>query len=243
MAELEVIKHTKKAYHIFGSDNSLIHKIKEFLLEIFIIVFAVGITIWFHDLAEHRHQQKEVKEFLIGLKNDLTNDLSEMQADKAGYRYQQAAFLYFRSMKADAVGATDSLRKYTNAIFNKVELVQNNGRFEGFKSSGKIGNIEDRKMQNDILDLYQELIPSLLNTTQLYNLQKDRLIILVEQHARVDEVQRRLLIEDVMKMDQAKIMSATLGAFPTEIIKRYDACISRINDIVKGIDEQYGEQD
>ncbi|WP_333819544.1 hypothetical protein [Ohtaekwangia sp.] len=241
MAELEVVKHSKKAYRIFGSDNTLIHKIKEFFVEIFIIVFAVGITIWFHDMAEHRHQQKEVKEFLIGLKNDLTNDLSEMQADKAGYKYQQTAFLYFRFRKTDAVGASDSLKKYTNAIFNKVELVQNNGRFEGFKSSGKIGNIENKKLQNDILDLYQELIPSLLSATQLYNLQKDRLIILVEQNARIDEAQKRLMIEDVIKLDQAKIMLATLSAFPTEIINRYNTCISRINDIVKGIDEQYTE--
>ena len=241
MAELEVIKHVKKSYWIFGTNKSLMHKIKEFLLEIFIIVFAVGITIWFHDIAEHRHQQKEVKEFLIGLKNDLTNDLSEMQKDKAGYRYQQAAFLYFRFMNVDGAGAADSLKKYTNAIFNKVELVQNNGRFEGFKSSGKIGNIENKTLQNDILDLYQELIPSLLNSTQLYNLQKDRLIILVEQHARIDESQKRLLIEEVMKLDQAKIISATLGAFPAEIINRYDACISRINDILKSIDASYGE--
>lgn len=241
MAELEVIKHTKKAYKILGSESPFLHKLAEFLLEIFIIVFAVGITIWFHDLAEHRHQQKEVKEFLTGLKNDLANDLTEMQADKAGYRYQRAAFLYLRAMKTGDAGVADSVRNYTNAIFNKVELVQNNGRFEGFKSSGKIGNVEDKKLQNDILDLYQELIPSLLNTTQLYNIQKDRLIILVEQHARIDEAQKRLLIEDVMKLDQAKIMSASLGAFPEQIIQRYDVCIARINEIIHAIDEEYAE--
>lgn len=241
MAELEVIKHTKKAYRIFLSNHSLIHKIKEFFLEIFIIVFAVGITIWFHDIAEHRHEQKEVKEFLIGLKNDLRNDLSEMESDKAAYRYQQAAFQYFWHLKTDTVGATDSLKKYTNGVFNKVELVQNSGRFEGFKSSGKIENIENRKLQNDILDLYQELIPSLLTTTQLYNVQKDRFIILVEQYGRIDEVQQRLLIEDVMKLNQAKIMSASLSNLPTQVLSRYDTCISRINDIVKAIDEQYAE--
>jgi hypothetical protein len=241
MAELEVIKHTKKASRIFRSDSTLVHKVKEFLLEIFIIVFAVGITIWFHDMAEHRHQQGEVKEFLIGLKNDLSNDVTEMQADKAGYRHQQAAFHYFGFMKADDVGTSDSLKKYTNAIFNKVELIQNNGRFEGFKSSGKIGNIENKRLQNDILDLYQELIPSVLNATQWYNLHKDRLSILVEQNARIDKVQKRLLIEDVMELDQARIISSSLRGFPSEIIKRYDACISRINDIVAAIDAEYAE--
>ena len=48
MAEQEVIKHTKKAYSIWGSKNSPFHKIKEFVVEIFIIVFAITISIWFH---------------------------------------------------------------------------------------------------------------------------------------------------------------------------------------------------
>ncbi|MBT1706110.1 DUF6090 family protein [Chryseosolibacter indicus] len=241
MAELEVVKHTKKVYHIFGNDSPVFEKVKEFVIEILIIVFAVSITIWFHDLAEHRHQQKEVKGFLVGLKNDLANDLKEIRSDRQGYQYQQAAFKFFREMNPDAPGTVDSLEKYTNAIFNKVELVQNNGRFEGFKSSGKIGNIEDKKLQNDILDLYQELIPSLLSTTQLYNNQKDRLIILIEEKARFDQALKRMDITEVMELDQAKIISSSLMFFPAEIVNRYDLCIARMNEIVKTIDETYGE--
>jgi hypothetical protein len=208
-------------------------------VEIFIIIFAVSITIWLHGLSEHRHQQHEVQEFLTGLKNDLANDLSEIRADRKGYRYQEAAFQYFRTMNVTAPGANDSLVKYTNAIFNKVALVQNNGRFEGFKSSGKLGNIEDKKLQNDILDLYQELIPSLLNTTDLYNVQKDRLIVFIEQNARIDHERQILLLSEAMKADQARIIAGTLSGLPTQIIERYDACISRIDAIVKAIDEKY----
>jgi hypothetical protein len=242
MAELEVIKHTKKIKNIFHSDNPLVEKLIEFLVEIVIIVFAVSITIWFHDLAEHRHQQKEVKEFLLGLKQDLKSDLVEMQSDTRGYQYQQAAFVFFGSMEPVATGNMDSLKKYTDGIFNKVELVQNNGRFEGFKSSGKIGNIENKKLQNDILDLYQELIPSLLGTTQLYNEKKDRLIIFIEQNGHLDPHKNTLMmISEVMKQDQARIISSTLTIFPREILKRYDVCVARINEIVKTIDEEYGE--
>jgi hypothetical protein len=242
MAELEVIKHTKKIKSIFHSDNPLVEKLIEFLVEIVIIVFAVSITIWFHDLAEHRHQQKEVKEFLVGLKQDLKSDLAEMQSDQGGYQKQLAALRFFSSMETNNPDITDSLKKYSDQIFNKVELVQNNGRFEGFKSSGKIGNIENKKLQNDILDLYQELIPSLLGTTQLYNEKKDRLIIFIEQNGHLDPRQNTLMmISEVMKQDQARIISSTLIIFPREILKRYDVCISRINEIVKTIYEEYGE--
>jgi hypothetical protein len=239
MAELEVIKHAKKGYRIFSTKSPIIHKFKEFFLEILIIVFAVSITIWFHEMAQHRHQQKEVKEFLIGLKSDLVNDLSEMQSDKTGYRYQQSAFRFFRSIDVNAPGVTDSLTKYTNAIFNKVALVQNSGRYEGFKSSGRIGNIEDKKLQNDILDLYQEMIPSLLNTTQLYNEQKDRFIVFIEENAHFDKEGKKLMLSEVMKHDQARIAAVTLNSFPAEILQRYDLCITRINEIMKAIDDQY----
>jgi hypothetical protein len=241
MAELEVIKHSKKVYSIFHSTNPAIEKLKEFLIEIFIIVFAVSVTIWFHDLAEHRHEQKEVKEFLLGLKSDLTNDLSEIESDKRGYRYQHAALRFFGTLNAHNPGLPDSIAKYSNAIFNKVELVQNNGRFEGFKSAGKLGNIESKKLQNDILDLYQELIPSLLSTTQLYNNQKDRLIIFIEQHGHIDSTTNQLVISDAMKLNQARIIYSTLGYLPNEILHRYDLCVSRINEVVKEIDAEFGE--
>ena len=55
----------------FSKEHSIWHKISEFLIEMCIIVFAVTISIWFHNLSEHRHQQEEVKQFLEGLKADL----------------------------------------------------------------------------------------------------------------------------------------------------------------------------
>ena len=57
-----------------------------------------------------------------------------------------------------------------NSIFNTIALNPSNGRFEGFKSLGKIGNIESEELQNDIMDLYQENITSLLASTERYGL-------------------------------------------------------------------------
>lgn len=47
-------------------------------------------------------------------------------------------------------------------FYNEVGFMPNNDRFEGFKSSGKIGDIDDTELQNDILDLYQENVSSLI---------------------------------------------------------------------------------
>jgi hypothetical protein len=40
-------------------------KIKEIAIEIFIIVFAITLSISLHSWSEKRHQQEEVKEFLL----------------------------------------------------------------------------------------------------------------------------------------------------------------------------------
>jgi len=58
MTELEVAEHGKKVIRLARSkEHSLLHKLREVLLEIAIIVFAVSISIWYHSMSEHRHEQ------------------------------------------------------------------------------------------------------------------------------------------------------------------------------------------
>src|SRR5882757_10048996 len=76
----ELTKHGLKLYktmadrkHPFGE------KVKEIFIEIGIIVFAVTLSIWLHSWNEHRHEQKEVHEFLRGLQHDLTDDIHQVK--------------------------------------------------------------------------------------------------------------------------------------------------------------------
>src|SRR5437763_1735227 len=144
MAEQEVAKHTKKIFKIItGKEHGFWRKLKEFVMEIIIIVFAVTISIWFHNSSEYRHQQEDVRTFLLGLQKDLTADIDEMQADKQSYNMQKAAFNYIKHTKLGKTLGRDSLDYYYQWIYNTTALNPNNGRFEGFKSSGKIGFIEN----------------------------------------------------------------------------------------------------
>ena len=60
----EVSKHTKKIFKTMSNKKySMPEKLKEISIEILIIVFAVTLSIKLHEWSEHRHQQKEVKEF------------------------------------------------------------------------------------------------------------------------------------------------------------------------------------
>src|SRR4030095_1586671 len=119
MAEDEIVKHSKKIYKSwFNKEQTIWQKISEFLIEMLIIIFAVSISIWFHNLSEHRHQQHEVKEFLSGLKSDLEQDVTEMNDDKESFKKQGTIFSYLSGLKKDEAPSKDTLNKYDNWLYN-----------------------------------------------------------------------------------------------------------------------------
>src|SRR6476660_5918389 len=132
MAEQEIIEHTKRIFGIWKTKNSLLHKLSEFIAEILIIVFAITLSIYFHDRSELRHQRHETKEFLLGLRQDLQTDMDEMSGDKNSFRENELAFRYNTSRKLDESLSGDTIRKYRDWILNTTGLIPNSGRFEGF---------------------------------------------------------------------------------------------------------------
>ena len=237
MAEQEVIKHTKKVFGIWATKNPTWHKIGEFLLEIFIIVFAITLSIYFHDRSELKHQRHETKEFLLGLKQDLKTDIEEMNQDKASFRLSQRAFKYIVGRKLNESLSADTIQKYTGWIFNTTGLVPNSGRFEGFKSAGKMGTMENKELQNNIMDLYQENIPNLLLSTNFYTSKKQNLFDYVAMNRKRTSDSTTNLIK-VLETDPAYNFCSTL-TFTEEIIARYDTCINKMNIIIRDIDKAY----
>jgi hypothetical protein len=239
MAEQEVIKHTKRIFGIWKTENSFLHKLSDFVLEIFIIVFAITLSIYFHDRSELRHQRRETKEFLLGLREDLKTDTVEMNDDKESYSKAGYIFQYIIDRKLKEALNADTINKYSNWIMNTTGLIPNNGRFEGFKSSGKIGTIENKELQNNIMDLYQEDIPSLITTTNEYVLRKEKLFeYFAANIKRITDNTSNFL--SVLSTDQVYNISIGLS-YVGQIIDRYDSCISKARAIINEIDKEYGK--
>lgn len=239
MAEQEVIKHTKKLFGLWKTNSPILHKTADFILEIFIIIFAITVSIYFHDRSVLKHQRHETKEFLLGLKQDLKTDIEEMNQDKSSFTLSEKAFTYITSKKLNEPLSLDTIRKYNNWIFNTTGLVPNSGRFEGFKSSGKIGTIENKELQDNIMDLYQENIPSLINSTNFYTSKKQMLFEYVHMNQkRLTDTMSNLV--SVLSSDPAYNICTTL-TFVQEIISRYDTCINKMNEIIHDINKQYRE--
>ena len=239
MAEQEVIKHTKKIFGVWKSNSKLWHKIGDFTLEIIIIIFAVTVSIYMHDRSELRHQRHETKEFLLGLKEDLKTDTTEMNNDKYSFEQSGKAFRYITNKKLDEHLNPDSLKKYLRYIFNTTGLIPNSGRFEGFKSAGKMGTIENKELQYFIMDLYQENIPNVIVSTNMYTAKKKDLFDYVNaNNKRLTDSTTNLI--SVLATDQAFNICANL-VFVDEILNRYDTCINKIKAIIGEIDKDYGK--
>jgi hypothetical protein len=237
MAEQEVIKHTKKVFGIWKTNNPIWHKVSEFIFEIFIIVLAVTISIYFHDRSVLKHQRHEAEEFLLGLKQDLTTDIEEMNQDKSSFMQSEKAFQYITSRKLGEPLNADTIHKYSDYIFNTTGLVPNSGRFEGFKSAGKMGTIENKELQNNIMDLYQENIPNLINSTNFYTSRKLSLFEYVNMNRkRLTDSTSNLV--SVLSSDPAYNICRAL-TFVQEILDRYDTCINKMNTIISEINKEY----
>jgi hypothetical protein len=216
-----------------------LYKLSEFISEIVIIMFAITLSIYFHDQSELRHQRRDTREFLLGLRTDLKTDIEEMKSDKVSYRLAGVTFSYITGRKLNKPLNNDSIRKYSNWIFNTTGLIPNNGRFEGFKSSGKIGNIEDKELQNYIMDLYQENIPSLITSTDGYTARKQKLFeFIAANRKRTTDTTTNLT--RVLETDEAFNICTSL-TYVDEILARYDTCINKMNLIIDHIDREYRE--
>lgn len=227
----EITKHTRKIHATAKNPNHTFkEKAKEIVIEIFIIVFAVTLSIWFHSWSEHKHQQKEVTEFLVDLKEDLKNDIDGISKSKEKSTSNLKDYKYALGLTQAQI---DSLKSSHGTIgFNSTISTTkiNNGNYEGFKSSGKIGYIENKQLKRLILKYYQEQTPGLLEIEKYSATTFDKVLAYVANNAdkSIDEI----LILPQFKQQLKFHTDQTIG-----LIDGYTLTIKDANDIIKEIDK------
>jgi hypothetical protein len=161
--EDEISKHTKKIYKV-AKDNkrSLTERIKDIFFEILIIVFAVTLSIWFHSWSEKRHEQKEAQEFLIGLKKDLNENIKLIETNRNIIAGLDSNYHYLILIENNGLIETINDSIIGHHLYYAIPVTHLNiGRYDGFKSSGKIETIENDSLKQDILVFYQQTIPNI----------------------------------------------------------------------------------
>ena len=163
MAEEEKItEHAKKALlAISNKENSWKKKVKEFLFEIVIIIVAVSLTLWFHNLNDERHDREMEKSFLMGIRDDLKQDTATLMEVNLFLKTPLA--YYDNVLKQISENRIDAKYVDTNSVqlINDLYFNYNNGLFESFKSSGNLRVIENQKLLSYITSLYTADLPFL----------------------------------------------------------------------------------
>jgi hypothetical protein len=241
MAEQEIIKHTKKVFKVATDPKKhWKEKLGEIVLEIFIIVFAITLSLYLHERAEKREEHHLQDEFLQGLKEDLENDIKELSSDSISYIKTLNGFRYFKRL-ANEQATSDSIPFYWNTLYNTADLQPNDSRFQGMKSAGKLYVIADKKLLNDILDLYQEKIPMLLRATNLFSdFKVNRLSTFLENNltsaSKTDNNLRTLLKESHQLRNYL-----SYDAFILDILGRYHTVLDQSRLLIGEISKEIKE--
>ena len=230
----EILKHTKKIYsevknpkHTFGE------KVKEIIIEILIIVFAVTLSIWLHSWSEERHQQKEAQKFLIGLKEDLKNDITNLEYTKKALDETQQQISFVEQLTPQKIDSIKAQHGQINSGTNFIRTLTNSGRYEGFKSSGKINTIENEKLRNNILSYYQQTIPQIGLIENSYEKLTSRYVDLLINGKEDEDINTTLLKK------KTKIILSGIDNFVKHNQKSYEDAIKEANEIMNEIDKEY----
>jgi hypothetical protein len=237
MAELEVIKHTKKMHEIATSKkHTFIEKAKEIGLEIFIIVFAVSLSIWLHGWSEHQHEQEQVKKFLIGLKSDIQSDVADSKAIIKQFKEFGKTYESLSGLDKNKPYNQETLKKQLPYIITNTYLRPNIYRFNGFVSSGRIGNIENDSLSLNILKYYQQTLSEVNSSETGWISRQKKLQSYLEENLNnpesIDENWR------VLTTPKAKQLTKNLIPW-NQIYERYNNLIQSGEAIISQIDEEY----
>jgi hypothetical protein len=239
MAELEVAKHGKNVIHLMTKkDHTVSHKVREIVLEVLIIVFAVSMSIWLHGLSEHYHQQQEVRSFLLGLRTDLKDDIGSLTAIQAGYHGFDENYAYLTSLEA---GKEPDWKKFNDAwvlMDANWYFIPNKSRFDGFMMGGKLNNIEDAEILDGILNLYQSTLPQVRTSEGGWAGRQEKLRNFRDAVLDGDSPREHYAL---VTSPKGKRYLGMMAASP-QLYERYRQYVEQSRRIVQAIDRAYPEK-
>jgi len=237
IAEQELIKHTKKALKILGDKKSAIwHKLLDFISEIAIIVFAISLSIWVHNWSEHKNEQKVVKIFLLGLKADLQADVTETKEILGTYQQYKKLYSYLSGLDKNKIPNKDSLKTAFFYMASNRFLRPHESRFNGFLSAGKIMTIENDSLTQNILNYYQNVLPTLQTSEQVWLSKNTSLNDYVTDN--VKDFENDMDKFQVLTTPKGKHLTNRLIPWP-QLLERNQAVIVEANKIISKINKMY----
>lgn len=143
------------------------HKVGELAMEVFVIVLAVSLSIWFHNLNEQKHQKEEVTEFLEQMQLDLSKDINSIEHSMNLLQSQNAFYELITNGKYSQ--NLDLLPKNTKISRSVYHFRSNKAGYESLIQSGKTHLIKDHKLKSMIFEYYIDKLARIDDIGKYYN--------------------------------------------------------------------------
>ncbi len=241
MSENEIVKHVEAAYKTAKDpEKNWLHKLKEILIEILIIVFAVTLSIWFHNWSDSLHDQKEEREFLVGLQKDVRGDLETAENSRAFYARQLYKLQYFQRVGAGEPLNSDSLKAYQDVFFSNTTLDPHISRYEALKGSGKFGIIENKELLDNIIDLNEGAIKRVQLLDGYYTDFSARMGTFIQTHGRLSQTKDSITnAKELQRMPEIRFQLIYGISFITaNVLDAHDTCIAECHRLITQIDKE-----
>ena len=164
MAEEEKIRgHAKHALQaLTDKTKKWKDRIKDFLWEVFIILVAVNITLWFHNWNDKRQEKKDMSLYLNTIKMELKENAENFEK-YAGWLQKSANYANYLKSNAKNPLNKDSLNYYAVTNGEGCGYMNTNSlttslftsyAFEMFKNSAVMSKVSDTELLSSIWKAY-----------------------------------------------------------------------------------------
>lgn len=245
MAELEVKKHLKKIIGVIKLPNNggWLKKLGAIAVEVAIIVFSLVLANALHNYSLRKHQEEECKIFLQGLKEDLKADISTLKENILFYKEADSSYRYLNNLPSISELNKGRLNYSLSGISTSCSFRPHSSRYEGFKSSGKLLQIEDQKLLYNILLLYQEKIQNLGLSENAWLSSHNRLMNYLMEETDIDINNIETAVAHKI-FNQRKVKNYTSVLIPwDQLLERYQEVLTLEQTIIKQINQHYPEND
>jgi hypothetical protein len=244
MAEDEIVKHTKAIYKAWKNPHTgWAHKLKEIILEILIITFAISLSVWVHNWSDSLKEKKEERAFLQGLKVDLQGDIKSADSTKRYFKKCATGFRYFMGVSRGAPISIDSESHYNTILVETPESDFHVNRYEGLKGSGKFGIVQNQDLLNNIIYFHESILPEEQRRTNEFSRFLPRLTDYFVDHVSINSQGTSISDEQNLFRSQHMFLLLEIAReFAEQSCLPYqDTCINRSKALIAEIDKELGK--
>ena len=160
-----------------------------------------------------------------------------MNSDRASLRKGFWAVRYFEKVGAGQELNKDSVNKNLWIFFSQAQINPRIGRYEALKASGRFDIITDKKLQYDIIDLYQKSFPQIFRLNAFMNsLIADKADPYISDYISFDD-KGADDVQMMLRKPKMRFLLLQCEGFKNSI-DAYSEGISKGNEIIKQIDKE-----